>query len=82
MQVTITKFRQKLFELVEGALRGERLQFTHKGVVFSVVPETKPAKLARLTRQAVVAPKADLDQDQQALFKELEAEWEKDWSEL
>ena len=82
MRVTITKLRQELFKLVDRALDGEPLEFTHKGVVFKVTPESKPSKLAKLTGQTVVAPGADLERASRDLLKEMESEWEKDWSEL
>ena len=58
------------------------MKFTHRGVVFTLVPETKPSKLARLVKQDVVAAKPDIDSADRALFKEMEAEWERDWSDL
>jgi antitoxin (DNA-binding transcriptional repressor) of toxin-antitoxin stability system len=82
MRVTITKLRQDLFRLVERALAGEPLEFVHKGVRFRVVPDSKPAKLASLTRQTVVAPQSELEKAARELFWEMEAEWDKDWSEL
>ncbi len=82
MRVTITKFRQDLFKLVDRAMQGQPLQFTHKGVVFTVSAETKPSRLARLTGQTVVAPGADLGQARRRLLEEMESEWERDWSEL
>ena len=82
MRVPITKFRQQLFRLVERAMEGERLEFIHKGVVFQVVPERRPSKLAKLTGQPVVAPGGDLARASRDLLREMEAEWEKDWSEL
>lgn len=82
MRVTITKLRQDLFRLMDTALMGEPLEFTHKGVVFRVVPEVKASKLARLTRQLVVAPEGDLEHSSADLVEEMESEWEKDWSEL
>jgi prevent-host-death family protein len=80
MPVNITKFRRDLFHFVDQALHGEPVEFTHKGVVFKVVPETPLSKLSRLTRETVVAPEATLDTTE--LLKEMEAEWEKDWSEI
>ncbi len=82
MEVTITKLRQDLFNLADRALSGELVKFTHRGVVFTLVPETKPSKLARLVKQDVVAAKPDIDSAAPALFKEMEAEWERDWSDL
>jgi antitoxin (DNA-binding transcriptional repressor) of toxin-antitoxin stability system len=80
MPVTITKFRRNLFQFADQALKGEPVEFTHKGVVFKVIPETPISKLSRLTREAVVVPGASLDTSD--LLKEMEAEWEKDWSEI
>ena len=82
MRVTITKLRQELFRLVDQALGGETVEFVYKGVLFRVVPETKPSKLAKLTGQTVVAPDTDWEQVSRDLLKEMESEWEKDWSEL
>ena len=82
MKVTITKFRQELFSLVDRALGGEPLEFVHKGVVFRVVPEVKPSKLSKLTGQRVVAPDTDLKNAGRELLKQMESEWEEDWSEL
>jgi len=82
VRVTITNFRQHLFKLADRALEGEPVEFTHKGVVFRMVPEIKPSRLARLTRQTVVAAHPDFEQASQDLLKEMESEWERDWSEL
>lgn len=82
MQVTITHLRQDLFNLVDRALEGETVQFKYKGMVFTIAPESKPSKLAKLTRQQVVPKKANLRQASRTLTKEMQAEWEKDWSEL
>jgi prevent-host-death family protein len=82
MHVTITKLRQDLFRLMDRALEGEPVQFTHKGVVFRVVPETAPDKLSRLARQTVVASGGDPPQAGKDLLEEMEAEWQRDWAEL
>jgi antitoxin (DNA-binding transcriptional repressor) of toxin-antitoxin stability system len=82
MEVTITQLRQDLFKLAERALAGEPVKFTYKGIVFSLEPEAKPSKLAKLTKQNVVAARTELDTASAELFKEMEVEWEKDWSEL
>jgi antitoxin (DNA-binding transcriptional repressor) of toxin-antitoxin stability system len=80
MPVNITKFRRDLFRLADRALQGEPVEFIHKGVVFRVIPATATPKLSRLTRETVVAPGAKLDTAD--LLKEMEAEWQKDWSEI
>lgn len=79
MRVTITKLRQDLFRLIDRALNGEPVEFTHKGVVFQILPESSIDKLARLTKQTIVAPGAGKGD----LLKEMEEEeWQKDWAEL
>ena len=80
MPVNITDFRRNLFQLADRALKGEPIEFIHKGVVFKVVPETLESKLSRLSRETIVAPEGSLDTTE--LLKEMEAEWEKDWSEI
>ena len=82
MRVTITKLRQDLFHLADQALEGKTVEFVHRGMVFQITPEIKRSKLARLTAQKVVAPKANLKQAGRHLLKEMKAGWEKDWSEL
>ncbi len=54
--VTITQFRQNLFQFADQALNGETIEFIHKGVTFKVVPKTKTSKLARLTALENVFP--------------------------
>jgi hypothetical protein len=80
--VTITRFRKELFSLVNHALDGEPLEFVHKGVIFRVVPEVKLSKLSKLTGQKVVAPDTNLKKASRELLKQMESEWEEDWSEL
>ncbi|MBI1789429.1 MAG: hypothetical protein HYR60_17985 [Acidobacteria bacterium] len=82
MRVTIAKFRQDLFKLVERALDGEPVEFAYRGVLFKVEPKTKPSRLAKLTAQALLAPNADLNRARRDLIPEMQSEWEKDWSEL
>lgn len=82
MRVTITQLRKDLFKLVDHALRGQPLEFTHRGVVFRVVPENQPSKLSRLLGQNVVAPDQDFEKDRRALLKQMASEWEEDWSDL
>ena len=84
MPVTITQFRQKLFQLADRALNGETVEFIHKGVIFKVVPATRKSKLSRLTPENIFPPGVDPDSeyDSTGLLKEMEVEWEKDWSEI
>jgi len=80
MPVNITEFRRNLFQFADRALKGEPVEFIHKGVVLKVVSDNPISKLSRLTREIVIAPEANLDTTE--LMKEMEAEWEKDWSEI
>ena len=80
--MTITKLRQDLFRIMDQALEGEPVQFLHKGVVFQVVPEVKPDKLARLSRHTVLAPGSEFGEAGKDLLQEMEAEWQADWAEL
>lgn len=80
MRVTITELRKDLFRIADQALAGEPVEFTYKGVVFKMAPDTRSSKLARLTGQKVVAPGAGIENASRRLLKEMEAEWEKDWS--
>ncbi|PYT26252.1 MAG: hypothetical protein DMG57_21910 [Acidobacteria bacterium] len=82
MRVTITRLRQELFRLADQALEGKPVEFVHKGVVFHITPESKRSKLAKLTAQKVVAPKANLKRADRELLKEMTEGWEQDWSEL
>ena len=82
MAVTITQFRQQLFQLADQALQGETVEFIHKGVLFKLMPEIRVSKLAKLTAEPVLPEGADGDYDSSELLKQMEAEWEKDWAEL
>jgi prevent-host-death family protein len=81
MQLTITKLRERLFDVVERASNGEPIQFSYKGRMFRIVPEEKPSKLKRLQAQKVLRP-GGMARAQKQLLKEMQAEWEKDWAEL
>ncbi len=63
-------------------MAGELVEFTHRGVVFRLLPESRPSKLDGLVGQPVVAPGTDLAGDSRALLEEMRAEWERDWAEL
>jgi hypothetical protein len=68
--------------MVEKALRGEQVEFTYKGVVFRVVPETRKSKLANLVGQPTLATNVDSTALSKQLVAEMEAEWQHDWSTL
>jgi hypothetical protein len=82
MVSTITQFRKELFQMADLALKGEPVEFIHRGVVFKVTPEKKQSKLDKLVGQPVLAPGVDLEQASKDLAAEMESEWLKDWAEL
>jgi hypothetical protein len=79
---SITQFRKELFQLADRALGGEPVAFTHRGVVFQVMPESKKSKLDKLVGQPVLAVGVDLEQASRELSAEMEAAWLEDWSAL
>ena len=80
MEVSITRFRRDLFELVKLAMQVEQISVIHKGERFRIVPDVRPDRFSRLTRLQVVAPETDLDVPD--LKREMAQAWEKDWSDL
>ena len=82
MKVTITQFRKELFHFADQALKGERVEFLYRGIVFKVTPDQKQSKLDKLVGQPVLAPGVDLEQASKELLAEMEAAWIEDWSAL
>jgi antitoxin (DNA-binding transcriptional repressor) of toxin-antitoxin stability system len=81
MDLTISRFRRDLFNLVEAAARGEEIMFTHKGIHFRVTPEIAADRLSRLTPMQVVTPHT-AGLDRKDLMEEMQRAWEKDWVSL
>lgn len=82
MEVPITQFRRKIFELVNQAMTGAEIWVAHKGRRFRIVPEGKPnTRLSRITPLEVINPVAGASADQ-SLQEEMIAAWERDWSTL
>lgn len=48
MSVTISEFRKSLFQLVDLAMQGEKVEFVYRGETFAVVPRKKRSRLERL----------------------------------
>lgn len=83
MEVTISHFRRELFTLVEAALRGESVSFTHKGVRFDVVANQQAkvrSKLDNLTPLPIINPTFEGQPD--GLQEEMARAWEEDWKSL
>jgi len=77
MEVPITQFRQKLFDLVNQALDGKEVWVTHKGRRLRLVPEHAPSKLSRITPMQIIVPGVDIED--KSWKKEIMRDWEKKW---
>lgn len=81
MEVSITKFRQDIFDLVHQALEGGEVWVTYKGRRFRIAPEGVPvSRLARITPLQVLNP--DATESDTSLLEEMTRAWEQDWSSL
>jgi len=77
MEVPITQFRQKLFELVNQALDGKEVWVSHRGRRVRIVPEQAPSKLSRITPMQIIAPGTKLEDD--SWKEEMMRQWEGKW---
>ena len=86
VKVTITEFRKNLFQLVERAIAGESVEFTHQGkTIRLVIPEGSSSRLDRLTPRQIT--NLDMTEKQHRVTErrmqaEILAEMEKDWAEI
>ena len=82
MEVSITRFRRELFDLVNQAIAGTEVWVTYKGQRFKIAPECVPAsKLDRITPLDLINEDWT-EEDERAMKEEMQREWEKDWSKL
>ena len=86
MKVSITEFRKNLFKLVDKVIGGETVEMVHRGVTIRlVIPESRSSRLDRLTPRQITNPRMT-EKEQRAAEKQLQAdiqaEWQKDWSEI
>jgi antitoxin (DNA-binding transcriptional repressor) of toxin-antitoxin stability system len=79
MEVPITQFRRKLFDLVNQALDGKEVWVSHKGRRLRLVPEHAPSKLSRVTQLDVIAPGVDIDDDswKAEIFRKWVQKWDR-----
>jgi antitoxin (DNA-binding transcriptional repressor) of toxin-antitoxin stability system len=77
MEVPITQFRRKLFDLVNQALEGKEVWVSHKGRRLRLVPEHAPSKLSRITPMQIIAPGVILEDKSRKA--EMTRDWEKKW---
>ena len=86
VRVTITQFRKDLFKLVERAIGGETVEFVHQGATIRLtIPAARSSKLERLTPRQISNPNMTEEEQRAAerkLQAEIQAELEKDWSEI
>lgn len=77
MEVPITQFRQKLFDLVNQALDGKEVWVSHKGRRLRLVPEHAPSKLSRITPMQIIVSGADIED--KSWKAEMMRDWERKW---
>src|SRR5271166_4761363 len=80
MEVPITQFRQKIFDLMNQALDGAEVWVMHKGRRVRLVPEGQPEdKLSRITPMQIIAPGVGLEDDswKTAMMHEWEQKWDR-----
>lgn len=63
-------------------MKGEVVEFVHKGIIFQLIPTTVKDKLSNITPIQVVNPDYDFETAKKELREEMENEWEKDWKTL
>jgi prevent-host-death family protein len=82
MEVPITQFRLRLFDLVNQAREGKDVWVSHKGRRVRIVPEHAASKLSRITPMQILIPE-DFDMNDPAfkakMLAEMEKEWQRDW---
>lgn len=86
MEVPITEFRRQIFTLVNQAIDGEEVWFTHKGRRIKVVPEGRPnSRLSRIAPVEIISPETPNLADpahKAERMAEIQKAWEKDWESL
>ncbi|MEO8726013.1 MAG: hypothetical protein ABI383_07785 [Acidobacteriaceae bacterium] len=82
MEVSITKFRKDIFDLVNQALNGSEIWVTHKGRRFKIAPDRRPSsRLSRITPLEVINSEST-ELHGSSLQEEMQRAWESDWSTL
>lgn len=80
MTVTTTDFRKNLFQLIERALNGERIEIVYKNRRIRLTPAEPTSKLARLApRDTLNCAPDEFDQLLRTQDQELRSEWEQKW---
>lgn len=82
MEVSITKFRREMFELVNQVMKGRDVSVIYKGKRLKIVPEEPiGSKLSRIAPLQIISPGATTLDDPQ-LKEEMERALEQDWKTL
>ena len=71
-----------MWMVVPISLRGAKVGFTFKGVTFMAVPEIPADKLNHITPLEILNPEYSLESGAVEWEKEMNREWEKDWSQI
>lgn len=75
MDVSISRFRSEVFDLVSRAIAGETVVIVHKGERVRVVPERSISKLSRLTPLRIINPTSNPESEDR-MKAEMLREWE------
>ena len=81
---SLTAVRKDIFQFVDRALHGQRVEFLYKGTVFRIVPEVAMAKkkLDSLIGEATLAPGVDIEIAKRELSAEMVEAWDRKWDDL
>ena len=81
---SLTAVRKDIFQYVDSALNGQRVEFIYKGTVFRIVPEVAVTKkkLDRLIGEPTLAPGVDIEVAKRELSAEMVEAWDSKWSNL
>jgi len=80
MTVTASDFRKNLFQLVERALNGERIEITFRSRTVRLTPLEPSSKLSRLiTRDTLTCSPDEFEKTSQNQDEEISRQWEDKW---
>jgi antitoxin (DNA-binding transcriptional repressor) of toxin-antitoxin stability system len=84
MRVTITDFRKNLFQIMDRVANGELVEVLHKGNTIRLTLHAQPrSKMSRIVkRDTLLVSPDELETARRELQDEMNAEMEKDWSNI
>ena len=81
---SLTAVRKDIFQFVDSALNGQRVEFLYKGTVFRIVPEVAVTKkkLDNLIGEPTMVPGTDIEAAKRELSAEMSEAWDNKWANL